>query len=224
MKILLAEDDPAMLEIESAYLVAAGHEVSATGNGNSVLSLFTSFHPDLVILDINLPGKDGLTICKQLRSQSQIPIILVTARVSDTDELRGLKCGADDYIKKPFNPNVLTARVANLLDRKHSTVITAGPFQLDPLRMTVHKHSNLIKLTTMQFNILYHLAAHPDIVFSRSQLVDMTHENAESQIIFERTIDAHIKSIRQRIEDEPKQPMFIQTIVGRGYRFNGYAA
>lgn len=220
MAILLIEDEPALREVEGAYLRRAGYAVVEAADGQAALEEFARAAPELVVLDLNLPGVDGLTVCRHLRRDSTVPIIMVTARTSEIDELLGLDSGADDYLKKPFNPRILVARVQALLRRVGERKLQAGPFVLAPDRMEVCKHGRALLLTTTQFNIFYRLASRPGVVLNRNQLIEAAHDDDTGRkAIFDRTIDAHIKAIRKRIEDQPARPRHIQTVIGRGYRF-----
>lgn len=221
MDILVAEDEAAIREVEVAYLNKAGYHTLQAVNGQEALDVFRQKGADLVVIDINMPIVDGLTVCKKIREIATVPIIIVTAKDGDEDELQGLAAGADDYIKKPFNPNVLIARAQNLLRRHGHARIVRGELVIDPASVHVTKHGKAITLTTTQFNILLALASQPGIVLTRTQLIEQVYEDAIGHDIYDRTIDAHIKSIRKAIETNPMQPHYIQTVIGRGYRFGG---
>lgn len=219
-RILLVEDEDAIREAEAAYLRDAGYEVTETSDGTTALEQFSLVSPHAVVLDLSLPRMDGVEVSRTLRQFSNVPIIMVTARTSEIDELFGLEVGADDYLKKPFNPRLLIARVKALLRRAGHRSLERGAFLVDPDKMLVLKNNQPITLTTTQFNIFYRLIAHPDVVMSRDQLLDAAHDNdVNRRTVFDRTVDAHIKAIRKRIEDDPAQPRYIQTMIGRGYRF-----
>lgn len=222
MKILVIEDEASIREFEVTYLRDAGYETVEAADGDSALTLFETERPDLAIIDINLPIRSGLDICKIIRKTSAMPILIVTARDSDQDEVNGLAIGADDYIKKPFNPNVLVARVQALL-RKHDKArqLHFKGLTIDPETMSVTRESESISLTTTRFNLLLTLASHPRAVLSREQLVDQIYSDPSSHFVYDRTIDAHVKSLRQSIEYDPKNPQFIETVFGSGYRFIG---
>ncbi len=224
LHILLVEDEAAIREAEAAYLRTAGYVVSETADGDAALEQFALVAPDLVVLDLSLPRRDGLDVCRHIRRSSSIPIIMVTARVHEIDELLGLEIGADDYLKKPFNPRLLVARVQALLRRAGHRAMTIGRFVVDPDKLLVRKDAQPIALTTTQFNILYRLMSQPGVVLSRDQLLDAAHDHDWGRRdVFDRTIDAHIKAIRKRIEDEPARPRYLQTVIGRGYRFVEHA-
>jgi DNA-binding response OmpR family regulator len=219
-RILLVEDEAAIREAEAAYLRSAGYEVLEVADGTAALEAFERVAPHAVVLDLSLPGVDGLEVCRSLRRCSHVPIMMVTARTGEIDELLGLELGADDYLKKPFNPRLLVARVQALLRRAGARPLKVGRFVVEPDKLLVLKDSQPIALTTTQFNIFYRLLAHPGLVLSREQLLDAAHEHDPGRReVFDRTIDAHIKAIRKRIEDEPARPRYIQTVIGRGYRF-----
>ena len=219
MNILVAEDESAIREVEIAYLHKAGYTTIEAVNGNQAVSIVRQHTVDLAVIDINMPLTDGLAVCRHIRETSTIPIIIVTAKDGDRDELRGFEAGADDYVKKPFNPNVLVARVQSLLRRRGHVRIVSGDLVIDPATMTVQKQGTAILLTTTQFNVLLALASQPGVVFSRKQLIDAVYSDPAGHDIYDRTIDAHIKSIRKLIEDDPAEPSYIQTVIGSGYRF-----
>lgn len=220
LRVLLVEDEDAIREAEAAYLRSAGYEVIELADGAAAVEQFAAVAPHAVVLDLSLPLLDGVDVCRTLRARSAVPIIMVTARTREIDELLGLDVGADDYLKKPFNPRILVARVQALLRRAGHRVLRLGPFVVDPDKMLLLKRGQPIALTATQFNIFYRLLTHPGAVLSREQLLDAAHDyDLERRAVFDRTIDAHIKAIRKRIEDEPAQPQHIQTVIGRGYRF-----
>lgn len=222
MKILVIEDEASIREFEVTYLRDAGYEVIEAADGQTGLEFFETHKPDLVAIDINLPKMSGLDVCKAIRSSSAVPLLIVTARDSDEDEVAGLSMGADDYIKKPFNPNVLVARVQALL-RRHDgkKQLRFKGLSIDPETMSVQRDGKTIMLTTTRFNLLLALAARPKVVLSRAQLVDQIYGDPSEHFVYDRTIDAHIKSLRQSIESDPKNPQFIETVFGSGYRFIG---
>ena len=181
---------------------------------------FQSTNPDVVVLDLNLPNKSGIEICKEIRKISTVPIIMVTARVEEIDELLGLEVGADDYVRKPFSPNVLVARVQSLVRRVGSSKLEVGDIIIDPETMLVHKRDTQIELTTTQFNVLYTLAKQPGRVFTRDEILDRAYDDILPNDVLDRTVDAHIKAIRKHIEDDTKKPIYVLTVIGRGYKFN----
>ncbi len=223
MTILVVEDEPSIREFEVAYLNDAGYKTIEAADGQAALEICREQQIDLAVVDINLPKLDGFAVCKTIRSSaSVIPILIVTARDSDEDEVKGLSMGADDYIKKPFNPNVLVARVQALL-RRHDTTkqLRFNGLVINPETMLVIREGESITLTTTQFNLLLALAVRPRVVLSRAQLVDQIYSDPSSHFVYDRTIDAHIKALRQSMERDPKKPQYIETVVGSGYRFIG---
>jgi DNA-binding response OmpR family regulator len=220
MQILIVEDESTIREVEKAYLERAGYSVLEAEDGEKALDLFSHNKVDLVLLDLNLPKVDGINVCKQIRALSGVPIIMVTARVEEMDELIGLEIGADDYIKKPFSPSVLVARVQALLRRIGEAALKIGDLEIDPEKMTVTRSGKLINLTTTQFNILYTLARTPGKVFTRDQIMEHAYNDPVERDVLDRTIDVHIKSIRKLLETDPKNPKYILTMIGKGYKFN----
>jgi two-component system alkaline phosphatase synthesis response regulator PhoP len=222
MKILVVEDEAPIREFEVTYLRDAGYSFIEAADGQAAIELFEEHRPDLAVIDINLPKMSGLEVCKAIRTTSTMPILMVTALGSDEDEVKGLSMGADDYIKKPFNPNVLIARVEALLRRHDQTKqLHFKGLTIDPETMSVIRNGKSITLTTTRFNLLLALASHPKAVLSREQLVDRIYSDPTSHFVYDRTIDAHIKALRQSIEVDPKNPQFIETVFGSGYRFIG---
>lgn len=220
MNILVIEDENSIREIETAYLQKAGYTIYEAETGTKALSIFEKTNIELVILDINIPEIDGITVCKTIRSKSQVPIIMVTARTEDADELIGLECGADDYIKKPFNPTVLVARVKALLKRTHSTTLSNQYITIDPEKQQVKVNNKLIELTTTEFNILITLFKNPGKVFNRENIILKAYNDFDSSDILDRTVDVHIKNIRRKLKVEDDLPEFILTVIGKGYKFN----
>jgi two-component system, OmpR family, alkaline phosphatase synthesis response regulator PhoP len=222
--ILIVEDDPDLQRIVRDYLLNAGYSVIQATRGVEGQSLWRTRHPDLVILDLNLPGLDGLEVARVIRKEDETPIIMLTARIEETDRLIGLELGADDYIPKPFSPREVVARVKAVLRRTAASgTATQKILKLDALTINLEEHTVTLKdtfkdLTPTEFNILVMLAAKPGRVFSRLQLLEsiqgITFEG------YERTVDAHIKNLRAKIEDDPRHPARIETVFGVGYRFH----
>jgi DNA-binding response OmpR family regulator len=222
MEVLVIEDEASIREFEVTYLRDAGYKTIEAADGQTAIELFEEHKPDLAIIDINLPKMNGLDVCKAIRTTSTTPILIVTAMGSDEDEVKGLSMGADDYLKKPFNPNVLVARVQALLRRHDKTQpLYFKGLIIDPETMSVIRDGVPITLTTTRFNLLLALAYHPRAVLSRAQLVDQIYSDPSSHFVYDRTVDAHIKALRQSIERDPKNPRFIETVFGSGYRFIG---
>ena len=218
-KILVVEDESSIREVMKKYLEQAGFAVEEAGSGEVAVLKFNDT-VDLVILDLNLPNRDGIEVCRNIRQKSRVPIIMVTARIEERDELAGLDIGADDYIKKPFSPKVLVARVKARLRQTFVTVPKAGGLSLDEEKMIAKKGSQEIILTTTQFKILNDLIRQPGTVFTRQALQAAIDGDDSEKKTMERTIDAHIKAIRKLIENDPQNPKHIKTIIGTGYKYN----
>lgn len=219
-RILIVEDEASIREVEKAYLERAGYKVEEASDGAEAIEKFKLNGYSLVILDLNLPKVDGVEVCREIRKTSRVPIIMLTARVEEFDEIIGLEIGADDYIKKPFSPNILVARVNSILRRfKDESEIQVGEIIINPERMEVKKGDQLLTLTTTQFNILFLLASHPGRVYTREQILEHLYLDLDSRYTMERTIDAHVKSIRKLLEDDPKTPKYVVTMIGKGYKF-----
>lgn len=221
MKVLIVEDEQPIREVIKKYLQLAGFSVEEAGSGEVAILKFNN-SVDLVILDLNLPNRDGLAVCQAIRKKSKVPIIMVTARTEEIDELKGLSLGADDYIKKPFSPKVLVARVKSMLRRAETSPTKTGDLAIDKDKMTVRKAGQNILLTTTQFKILQTLIRQPGKVFTREELLS-SGEEKKLKLAMERTIDAHIKAIRKLIEDDPQNPKYIKTVIGTGYKYNNEA-
>ena len=219
MKVLIVEDEAPIREVIKKYLQLAGFSVEEAGSGEVAILKFNN-SIDLVILDLNLPNKDGLAVCQAIRKKSKVPIIMVTARTEEIDELKGLSLGADDYIKKPFSPKVLVARVQSMLRRARTSPASTGSLAIDGEKMIVKKDGKNISLTTTQFKILQALVQRPGKVFTRDELLSASGEEKRIKLAMERTIDAHIKAIRKLVEDDPQTPKYIKTVIGTGYKYN----
>ena len=221
-KILVVEDERKLVTILKAYLEQAGFAVVTASDGQQALTMFRHEKPALVLLDLNLPVLDGLDVCRALRKESTTPIIMVTARVEETDRLIGLELGADDYISKPFSPREVVARVRAVLRRTEGEPIRAETLTADDLTIDLTKHSAHLKdraleLTPTEFDLLAVLMQNPGRAFTRLQLLDRVQGEAFDG--YERTIDAHIKNLRQKIELDPRNPCYILTVFGVGYKF-----
>ncbi len=220
--ILIVEDEPELVKILRSYLEQAGFTVLSASRGDTGLSTWEHKHPDLVLLDLNLPGMDGLDVARAIRRKSDTPIIMLTARVEETDQLIGLELGADDYIPKPFSPRVVVARVRSMLRRSSAApvvaqVLRAADLEVDLEAHSVYRAGELIDLTPTEFNLLAAMAAQPGRAFTRLQLLETGLGSAYEG--YERTIDAHIKNLRAKLERDPKKPGYIETVFGVGYRF-----
>jgi len=220
--ILIIEDEPELIKVLRSYLEQAGFSVISAQRGDTGLSLWEQKRPDLVLLDLNLPGKDGLDVAREIRRKSNTPIIMMTARVEESDQLVGLELGADDYVTKPFSPRLVVARVRALLRRSEAAseapqVLRIADLEIDLDGHTVSQSSEPLDLTPTEFNLLVALASQPGRAFSRLQLLESTQGAAYEG--YERTIDAHIKNLRAKLEPDPKNPQYIETVFGVGYRF-----
>jgi DNA-binding response OmpR family regulator len=220
--ILIIEDEPELVKVLRSYLEQSGFSVLSAGRGDTGLSLWESKHPDLVILDLNLPGMDGLDVAREIRRKGATPIIMLTARVEETDQLIGLELGADDYIPKPFSPRIVVARVRALLRRSEAASVVTQVLRLADLEIdldghTVQRDGQPLELTPTEFSLLVTMASQPGRAFSRLQLLEASQGSAYEG--YERTIDAHIKNLRAKIEPDPKNPQYIETVFGVGYRF-----
>lgn len=221
-KILIIEDEIELVKVLRSYLEQNGYQVIDAQRGDKGLALWEQHKPDLVILDLNLPGLDGLDVARQIRQKSDTPILMLTARVEETDQIVGLEIGADDYVTKPFSPKVVVARVRALLrrtkdERAAEPIIRVADLEIDPAAHTVQRGGEEIELTPTEFNLLVAMASQPGRVFSRLQLLEATQGVAYEG--YERTIDAHIKNLRAKLEKDPKNPQYIETVFGVGYRF-----
>ncbi|MGD8244124.1 MAG: response regulator transcription factor [Anaerolineae bacterium] len=220
--ILVVDDEPKIVKQARDYLENSGFRVVAAGDGRTALAVARHDRPDLVVLDLNLPEMDGLDVCRALRRESDVPIIMLTARVGEVDRLIGLELGADDYIVKPFSPRELVARVRAVLRRVRGGVhqpglIRAGDLEIDILGHRATRDGELLSLTRTEFDLLVTLAQHPGQAFRREQLLDRLHGIAYDG--YDRSIDAHVKNLRQKIEPDPSEPRYILTVYGVGYRF-----
>lgn len=221
--ILIIEDEPELVRVLRSYLEMSGFSVLSAGRGDTGLSIWEHKQPDLVILDLNLPGMDGLDVAREIRRSSNIPLIMLTARVEEADQLIGLELGADDYIPKPFSPRVVVARVRALLRRAEPSastpqVLRAADLEINLDAHTVERDGQALELTPTEFNLLATLAAQPGRAFSRLQLLEAAQGMAYEG--YERTIDAHIKNLRAKLEADPRKPRYIETVFGIGYRFS----
>ena len=220
-KILVVEDEKKINELLKEYLVKAGYMVSVLDHGDRVIPEVKSNSPDLIILDIMLPGKDGIAICQEIRSFSKVPILMLTARVDEIDRLLGLELGADDYVCKPFSPREVVARVKAILRRfGHNEYmpdekVIAGPVTIDPVNYNATIEGKRLRLTPNEFEILKLMASQPAEVFKRSDLISNIHgyESKDS----ERTIDSHIKNLRKKIDEVLPGNTLIRTVYGMGY-------
>jgi DNA-binding response OmpR family regulator len=219
-KVLIVDDEPKIVRLVADYLTAAGFGVTTAASGTEALMRTRTDAPDLVVLDLGLPGLDGLDVTRTLRRNGDLPIIMLTARHDETDRVIGLELGADDYVTKPFSPRELVARIRAVLRRRAGggqlEVVQAGDLSLDVPRMRATRGGQPVKLTATEFQLLTAMAREPGRVFTRSQLLDAIHGVAFES--YERAIDAHIKNIRRKLEPDPRAPRYLQTVYGVGYR------
>jgi DNA-binding response OmpR family regulator len=220
--ILIIEDEPELIKVLRDYLEKAGFTVESAYRGDTGLSIWEHKRPDLVLLDLNLPGIDGLDIAREIRRKGDTPIIMLTARVEEMDQLIGLELGADDYITKPFSPRLVVAKVRAVLRRlgaaaSPQSILRAADIEIDLDSHVPSRAGVELELTPTEFSLLAAMAAQPGRVFTRLQLLEATQGSAYEG--YERTIDAHIKNLRSKIEHDPKNPRYIETVYGVGYRF-----
>ena len=218
-KILVIDDDNALREMVGIVLESEGFEVSYHDAGSGALDKFKSSQPDLVLLDVMLPGKDGIEVCREIRSVSGTPIIMLTAKTESDDVVRGLEAGADDYVVKPFDPGVLTARIrARLrpLGGNSEDTVTIGPLTLDVVGHEVRRGAEKLSLTPLEFNLLLTLANKPKQVFTREMLLETVwgyHYKADTRLV-----NVHVQRLRSKIEEDPDNPKIVTTVRGIGYK------
>ena len=221
--VLIVEDEPKIVRLARDYLERAGYRVLATADGREALVMARQEQPDMVVLDLNLPGMDGLDVCRHLRQESDVPIIMLTARTDETDRLIGLELGADDYIPKPFSPRELVARIRAVLRRVSGGVRQAGLIRLGDLEVDTNGHrvrrdGQTIELSRTEFSLLAALVQHPGQTMTRAQLLQRLHGVVYEG--YDRSIDAHVKNLRRKLEHDPANPQYILTVYGVGYRVN----
>ncbi|ADL69123.1 response regulator transcription factor [Thermoanaerobacterium thermosaccharolyticum] len=224
MKILAIDDEEKILDVIKAYLEREGYSVFTETNGANAINTFKSLKPDLVILDLMLPGLSGEEICSKIRAISKVPILMLTAKVEEDDKVYGFSIGADDYLTKPFSPRELTMRVKAILRRTKDDMalndifsFNDGDLVIDTRSYEVKKSGEIVNLTPNEYKLLTVMAQNPNRVFTRGELIEkVMGYDFEG---FDRTIDAHIKNLRQKIEDDPKNPVYIKTVYGAGYKF-----
>ena len=214
--VLIVEDEKKLADVLGDYLRQAGFETFHVDDGLEAAAAVRERSPDLVLLDLMLPGKDGMEICREVRSFSRVPIIMVTARVEEIDRLLGLELGADDYVCKPFSPREVVARVKAVLRRSQEAGQNEG-LLLDPSRLKATLHGRDLDLTAVEFKLLDFLAAHPGRIYSRTQLMDRIYP--DQRIVSDRTIDSHIKKLRRKIEVASPEAELIHSVYSVGYKF-----
>ncbi|MSQ15159.1 MAG: response regulator transcription factor [Dehalococcoidia bacterium] len=224
-RILVVDDEPVVTEVVGRYLGLEGFEVATADNGEKALKLAHEWVPDLVVLDLMLPGIDGLEVCRSLRREGPVPIVMLTARGEETDRIVGLELGADDYVVKPFSPRELVARIKAVLRRSARESLPPSPGSavhfkdliINPLTRVVEIRGDQVSLTAKEFDLLYYLASHPGQVFTREQLMDDVWDYTYAADAS--TVTVHVRRLREKIEADPVRPRFIKTVWGVGYKF-----
>ena len=227
MKILVVDDEEKIAEVVKSYLEKSGFKVYCAYNGNEALELFDKINPRLVVLDLMLPDISGEEICRTIRKKSRVPIIMLTARVEEESILNGLGIGADDYVTKPFSPRQLIARVIAILRRSEDGIMPLsnvmsfnnGELLIDSIRHEIKKDGQPVNLTPNEYKILMALIKYPQKAFTRDELVCLV--LGEDYEGYDRTIDTHVKNLRQKIEPDVRTPRYILTVYGVGYKFGG---
>jgi DNA-binding response OmpR family regulator len=221
--VLVVDDEPMVRDVVSRYLERDGHRVVTAEDGEAARGLIEREEPSLVLLDVMLPGRtDGLELCRWIRSTSDLPVILLTARVEETDRIVGLELGADDYVTKPFSPRELATRVKTVLRRARPArppreQVTAGPLEIDAAKHEARRDGGLLSLTAKEFDLLWFLATNPNRVFSRDQLMHSVW--GYSAALDTGTVTVHVRRLREKLEDDPSRPQLLETVWGVGYRF-----
>jgi DNA-binding response OmpR family regulator len=219
--VLIVDDEPIVREVVARYLAREGHRTLEAADGNAARGVIAHSDPDLVVLDVMLPGTDGLELCRWIRSTSELPVIMLTARGEEADRIVGLELGADDYVTKPFSPRELAARVRSVLRRSTPAApveerLGFGQVELERASRGVHKAGVELRLTAKEFDLLWFLAAHPRRVFSRGQL--MASVWGYRSALDTGTVTVHVRRLREKIEDDPSRPHHLETVWGVGYR------
>jgi two-component system, OmpR family, alkaline phosphatase synthesis response regulator PhoP len=220
--VLVVDDEPKIVEVVGDYLRSAGFSVTTAADGEKAVALAQARPPDVVVLDLGLPGLDGLDVARELRRASPLPIVMLTARGEETDRVVGLELGADDYVVKPFSPRELLARVRAVLRRTEGPQtererFVVGDVAVDTVRRQVTVGDQVVELTATEFDLLVELARQPGRVFTRGQLLGTIHGVVVES--YERTVDVHIKNLRRKLEPDPQRPRYLLTVHGVGYRF-----
>ncbi len=230
LSVLVVDDEPSLVRVVESYLAQDGFAVRTAGDGETALALARASEPDVVILDLGLPGMDGVEVCRQLRTFSTCYVLMLTARADEVDMLIGLAVGADDYVTKPFSPRALVARVRTLLRRPRTTPVDAAPsaeveervfgdLALDVPAREVRVAGSLVALTRTEYELLETLSAHPRVVFTRQQLLDRVwNDGTGSAFGDEHLVDIHVGNLRRKLGDEPRAPRYVLTVRGVGYR------
>src|SRR5919197_1474234 len=221
--ILVVDDEPIVRDVVVRYLRRDGYETNEAATGDEARRILETTQPELVVLDVMLPGTDGLELCRWIRSRSDLPVIMLTARGEEADRIVGLELGADDYVTKPFSPRELAVRVRNVLRRTHiqtrdQEVVTFGDIRVDAASREVRKADVPMRLTMREFDLLWFLVSHPRRVFTRDQLMDRVW--GYTTAVDTGTVTVHIRRLREKVEDDPSRPRYLETVWGIGYRFN----
>ena len=221
--VLVVDDEPIVRDVVVRYLEREGHATLEAGDGEAARALIESSPPDLVVLDVMLPGTDGLELCRWIRARSELPVIMLTARGEEADRIVGLELGADDYVTKPFSPRELAARVRSVLRRARvdgaaGDRLSFGDVQLDAGTREVSKGTRELRLTAKEFDLLWFMGQHPRRVFSRDQL--MSSVWGYSAALDTGTVTVHVRRLREKVEDDPSNPKHLQTVWGVGYRLS----
>jgi len=220
--VLVVDDEPIVRDVVVRYLEQEGFRTLQAGDGDTARSLLERETPNLVVLDLMLPGTDGLQLCRWIRSHSELPVIMVTALGEVSDRLVGLEVGADDYLTKPFSPRELVARVKAVLRRVSASErtperIEVGDLVVDSGRREARRNGEVLRLTALEFDLLHFLASHPDRVFSRNELMERVW--GYTSVLDTGTVTVHVRRLREKIEDDPSRPKRLETVWGCGYRF-----
>ncbi|HTS21066.1 MAG TPA: response regulator [Casimicrobiaceae bacterium] len=214
-RILIVEDEPKLAGVLTDYLVASAFETRVEADGRAVARIVREWQPDVVLLDIMLPGRDGFAVCRELRAFTAVPILVVTARVDEIDRLLGLELGADDYICKPFSPREVVARVKAILRRSTGRVLAASRLALDQDRLSATLDARSLDLTPVEFRLLRLLASQPGRIFSRGQVLDHLYD--DGRVVSDRTVDSHVKNLRRKLHDADPSSELIRSVYGVGY-------
>jgi DNA-binding response OmpR family regulator len=220
--VLVVDDESIVREVVVKYLRREGYRTLEAGDGDTALALVESERPDLVVLDLMLPGSDGMTVCRRIRARSELPVIMLTARGEEADRIVGLELGADDYVTKPFSPRELAARVKTVLRRARPPMLrdarlTFDDLSIDASTREVTRGADQLRLTAKEFDLLWFLASNPRRVFSRDQLMDRVW--GYDAALDTGTVTVHVRRLRSKIEDDPSRPRRLETVWGVGYRF-----
>jgi DNA-binding response OmpR family regulator len=224
-KVLIVDDEPNIREVVGLYLQRDGHEVVSAADGEEALSVFSSAVPDLVVLDLMLPKVGGLEVCRRMRAERRVPLIMLTARGEEEERIVGLSLGADDYVVKPFSPRELAARVTAVLRRVEESpgdanqkVLDFDGLRIDPNTREVLIRGEPVTLTAREFDLLHHLAANPGRVYTRDQLMELVWGYTFSADTS--TVTVHMRRLREKVEPDPARPRYLQTVWGVGYKFS----